>query len=184
MRNFYPPAFLCLIGLGAAVCIAQTTPPAQPTSPAQPASAAPSPAAAAPAKMSDETFVREASAAGLAEVADAEKALKMAKSDDVRRVAQQIRSDHMAANAKLKTLAEKKNLAVATTPAPTKAPTSPSGDFDADYVAAQIQAHEAAITLFKSQVSSGRDKELREFAMSTLPTLEQHLSMVQNLKQR
>ena len=65
-----------------------------------------------------------------------------------------------------------------------KMPATPGGHLDAGYIAAQIQAHEAAIALFKSQISSGRDNELPEFAMSTLPTLEAHLSMVQSLKQR
>ena len=98
---------------------AQVPPPGQPAqsaSPAQPTASAQVPGA--PKPMSDQTFVREASAAGLAEVADAQKALKMAKRDDVRRAAQQLLSDHQAANAKLMALAQQKNLPLSTAPAP------------------------------------------------------------------
>ena len=98
---------------------AQVPPPGQPAqsaSPSQPTASAQVPGA--PKPMSDQTFVREASAAGLAEVADAQKALKMAKRDDVRRAAQQLLSDHQAANAKLMALAQQKNLPLSTAPAP------------------------------------------------------------------
>ena len=131
-------------------------------------------------KMVDQTFVREASAAGLSEVADAQKAVQMAKRDEVRKAAQQLLTDHTAANAKLKSLAESKGLPLATSAAPADAPAS-SGDFDAEYVAAQIKAHESAIALFKAEAQDGRDTGLREFASSTLPTLEHHLSMMQGL---
>ena len=132
-------------------------------------------------KMVDQTFVREASAAGLSEVADAQKAVQMAKRDDVRKAAQQLLTDHTAANAKLKSLAESKGVPLATSAAPANAPASMSGDFDAKYVAAQIKAHESAIALFKAEAQDGRDTDLREFASSTLPTLEHHLSMMQSL---
>ena len=130
--------------------------------------------------MSDEAFVQKASAAGLAEVADAQKAMQMAKRDDVRRAAQQLLNDHQAANAKLKTLAEKKNLALSRSPTPTP-PAPTAGDFDSQYVAAQIKAHQAAVALFKSEAESGRDSDLRGFAAETLPTLEKHLAMMQSL---
>ena len=148
---------------------------AQPT----PQPATPTPAPAATRTMSDQTFVREASAAGLAEVRDAQQALQMAKRDEVRQAARQILTDHQAANAKLKALAEQKNLPLATAPAPS--PASKHSDFDRGYVAAQIEAHETAIGLFKSQVANGRDNELRAFASETLPTLEKHLAMMRSL---
>jgi putative membrane protein len=130
--------------------------------------------------MSDPTFVQKASAAGLAEVRDAQKALQMAQRDDVRRAAQQLLNDHQAANAKLKTLAEKKNLPLSASPAP--APPAPTaGDFDSHYVASQVKAHQAAVALFKSEADDGRDNDLREFAAETLPTLEKHLAMMQSL---
>jgi putative membrane protein len=165
--------FIALSLLASGASIAQTNPAPQSTLPAQ------TPQTTAKT-MLDQTFVREASAAGLAEVADAQKAMKMAKRDDVRRAAQQLLDDHQAANTKLKTLAEKKNLPLAT--APKQAPPPATGDFDSSYIASQIKAHQDAVTLFKTQAEGGRDNDLREFAASTLPTLEQHLAMMQSLK--
>jgi putative membrane protein len=144
-----------------------------------PPSTAGQPPAVTAKTISDQTFVREASAAGLAEVRDARKALQMAKRDEVRQAAQQILTDHEAANARLTALAGQKNLPVATAPAPS--PAAKGGDFDSAYVAAQIEAHEKAIALFKGQVQNGRDNDLRAFAAETLPTLEKHLAMMRGL---
>jgi putative membrane protein len=94
--------------------------------------------------------------------------------------AQQPLTDHQAANAKLKSLAERKNLPLSTSPAP--ASTGPTaGDFDSQYIAAQIKAHQAAVALFKSEVDGGRDNDLKGFATETLPTLEKHLAMMESL---
>jgi putative membrane protein len=169
----FKPLLVTLSVLTVSAVFAQANPPAQSTAPGT------TPGAAAKT-TSDQNFVREASAAGLAEVADAQKALKMAKRDDVRRAAEQLLNDHQAANAKLKTLAEKKNLPLAS--APKQAPPPPAGDFDSGYIASQVKAHQDAVALFKAEAEGGRDNDLREFAASTLPTLEQHLAMMQSLK--
>jgi len=50
----------------------------------------------------------------------------------VRSETQQLLNDHQAANAKLKTLAEKKNLALSQSPTPTP-PAPTAGDFDSQY---------------------------------------------------
>jgi len=71
---------LSVVTIGAAS--AQTTPSQQPTSPPAPSVAS--------TTMSDQTFVQKASAAGLGEVRDAQKALQTAQRDDVRRAAQQL----------------------------------------------------------------------------------------------
>jgi putative membrane protein len=131
------------------------------------------------AKTSDQAFVQKASAAGLAEVQDAQRALKTSHRDDVKRTAQQLLSDHTAANSKLKSLADRKNMTVATTPA--SSPPGSGADFDAKYISSQIKAHEDAIALFREQSKSGTDNDLRAFATETLPTLEKHLSMLQSM---
>jgi putative membrane protein len=132
-------------------------------------------------RISDQTFVREASAAGLAEVADGQAALKSAKRLDVRKAAQRLVTDHTAANEQLTSLARKKNMPLAAAPA--AKPAAPvMGDFDASYIAAQIKAHQDAITLFEAEARTGADNDLRQFAASTLPTLQEHLKMMQSLQ--
>jgi putative membrane protein len=164
-----------LTGLAATIAVAQTNPPTQAT-PGETRNMSPT-----ARDMSDQTFVREASAAGLAEVRDAQAALQSAKRPEVRKAAQQILTDHTAANARLRSLAEKKSLALSAAPAQAQAQSS-AADFDSAWVQAQIQAHQQAIELFRTQSLGGSDSDLREFASSTLPTLQHHLSMMQGLQ--
>jgi putative membrane protein len=169
---------IAIFGLVAGPSGAQSNPPPSGAPGAAPAPPATSQTAA---KSTDQTFVREASAAGLSEVAEAEAALKKAKRLDVRKAAQQLLTDHTAANEQLRALAQGKNMSLAATAAP-KAATSTTTDFDAAYVASQINAHQDAIALFEAEAKTGSDNDLREFATSTLPTLRQHLSMMQSLQ--
>lgn len=55
--------------------------------------------------------------------------------------------------------------------------------FDRSYVSAQLNAHKEAVSLFRSYSQNGSAK-LKDFAQKTLPTLEHHLSMVQDLSNR
>ena len=134
--------------------------------------------------MSDQTFVREASAAGMAEVGAAQEALKKAKRAEVRKAAQLLITDHSAANERLRAIAQKQDIALAASPdaAKANAPVPESGDFDSKYVVSQIKAHQNAIALFRAESENGADDELREFAASTLPTPQHHLMMMQELQ--
>lgn len=42
--------------------------------------------------------------------------------------------------------------------------------------------HEDAVDLFKSQSESGKDPELKAFAAKTLPVLQGHLNMINEIK--
>jgi putative membrane protein len=56
--------------------------------------------------------------------------------------------------------------------------------FDQAYVSAQRQAHEEAVSLFRAYTRNGAAGPLKEFAQKTLPTLEQHLKMIQDVSQQ
>jgi len=53
--------------------------------------------------------------------------------------------------------------------------------FDASYISAQLRALEDAVALFRDYSSTGPTPALKEFAATTLPTLEHHLAMVKGL---
>jgi putative membrane protein len=53
--------------------------------------------------------------------------------------------------------------------------------FDREYVKSQLAAHKAAVALFGKESKSGNDSELKSFAASTLPTLQDHLQLVEQL---
>lgn len=54
-------------------------------------------------------------------------------------------------------------------------------DFDRAYMASQVRAHRDAVALFQKESKSGKDAELKSFAATTLPALQEHLKMATEL---
>jgi putative membrane protein len=133
--------------------------------------------------LTDQQFVTQASAAGLAEVNLARLALEQSNSADVKKFAQHILDDHTKANQQLNAVADKHRLL----PAPSMdAPhqmlmqrlSQLRGEaFDRAFLDAMVKDHKDAISLFEQEAKNGQDKELKEFASKTLPTLKDHLEM-------
>lgn len=59
--------------------------------------------------------------------------------------------------------------------------TAADAEFDALYLAAQVQAHQEAVALVGAYASNGSKKEFQTFAQDLLPTLEIHLRHAQHL---
>jgi putative membrane protein len=53
--------------------------------------------------------------------------------------------------------------------------------FNKQYQADQVAAHREAVALFDRYAKSGDNAELKAWAAKTLPTLQQHLQMAQNM---
>ena len=64
------------------------------------------------------------------------------------------------------------------------APLNNSGQFDQDYVQAQLQAHQDAVALFTAYSRNGDNPALKSFAAKTLPTLKHHLTQVEALSRQ
>jgi putative membrane protein len=133
----------------------------------------------------DRAFIHKAAIAGLAEVADG----KLAESQgnaSVKQIGMRMVTDHTKANTQLTTLSEQLgDPAPATTDATHQQMNSSlqklsGSSFDTKYIHEQLLAHEQAITLFKTETSSGSNQSLKTFASNTLPTLEMHLSMIKS----
>lgn len=54
-------------------------------------------------------------------------------------------------------------------------------DFDKQYRADQVKAHEDAVSLFQRYAKGGDSAPLKEWAAKTLPALEHHLKMAQEM---
>jgi putative membrane protein len=141
--------------------------------------------------ISDEQFVQKASAAGLAEVNASLLAMRMAQSPDVKMFAKRMVDDHAKANMELNNLADRKGLRPAATMGPKHQEMAQrmarlsGADFDREYMAAQVKAHEAAVSLFESFSKGGeKDDALRQWAGRTLPALQDHLKMARDLADR
>jgi putative membrane protein len=143
--------------------------------------------AAGALSTSDQSFIHEAAAAGIAEIQMAQLALNKSVSQTVKDFAQMMIRDHGKANGELAALAAKKNAAMPHEPstaqqADIRKLTGLTGEaFDREYLFTQVDAHMAAVDLFRREASDGADMDLRMWAGQTLPTLEGHLSMAREL---
>jgi putative membrane protein len=154
-------------------------PPLPPAPPPAPAGAPP----AMPAVLSDQQFVNLALAMGASEIGMGRLARGKATRREVRGLAGRLVSANFQMNHHLVTLARHLGLAVG--PASEQPPpglAAASGpDFDRQYLATVIKAHQDTIALFESEASGGQDPRLKRFAGNMLVVLRHHLDMAQML---
>lgn len=165
---------LALVAL--AGCSSPPPPPAAP--PPMPAAAPPPPAPpAAPTASSDQEFINVAMGMNASEVGMGRLARGKAAGKEVKSLAARMVTDHTRTNHQLAGLA--KRLKIEAAPAHDEPPpelAAASGpDFDKQYVAMLIKAHQDAIALYESEASGGQDARAKHFARSTLPALRHHL---------
>jgi putative membrane protein len=136
-------------------------------------------------------FISKAAVAGMAEVELGKAALNKSQDQDIREFAQRMVADHSKANAELMAIAKRKNM---TPPADLDAKhrkmadelKSKSGkEFDAAYARHMAKDHDKAVGLFsRASESKQVDSELSGFARKTLPTLQEHKRMADDLNAR
>jgi putative membrane protein len=54
-------------------------------------------------------------------------------------------------------------------------------DFTKQYISDQVSAHKTAVSLFERYGKGGKNEKLKNWASETLPTLQHHLDMANNL---
>ena len=149
---------------------------------------APALAADVPAKTTE--FVDKVAVSNKFEIDTSQLALKYGKGEDVKKFAQQMIDDHTKAGEEFKAAvkeagleppADTLDLSHQATYAKLRVFTTESG-FDASYISAQLDAHKDAVALFRDYAANGPTPSLKAFAEKTLPTLEHHLSMVEELQ--
>jgi putative membrane protein len=139
--------------------------------------------------MTAQQFATTAASSNMFEVESSKLAQKQAQRADVKSFAEKMIQDHTKASKDLEAAAKKAGIQV------------PAGmeqqhqamlqslqgiqrpNFDTSYIQAQFQAHDEAVQLFSSYSQSGDNAELKRFASEKLPTLKQHHSAVEKLKQ-
>jgi len=134
------------------------------------------------------TFAKKAAIGGMYEVQAGELAQDKAQRDDVKQAAQTIVTDHEKANDELKSVLGENASALPTSLDRKHArmidqlQRASGQQFDRLFIQQQLQAHREAISLFRNYARRGDNPELKQFAQETLPTLEHHLQMVQELR--
>lgn len=134
----------------------------------------------------EQHFVSEATQASLAEVEMGKLAQRRSKDPAVQKFAEQMVKDHEKARAELTTLAQSKNLTVATqlddehSTIMHRLGTKPPSEFDSEYGKQMIEAHEKAVMLF-SDAEVLQDKDLVAYAKKRLPMIRQHQQLAATL---
>jgi putative membrane protein len=133
----------------------------------------------------DEDFIKRAASAGKWEVESSRLALSQQSPGTVIELAQVIIRDHTQANQRLMELAESKAVEVPDEMMPEhmtmlgQLQQVQGEQFFRTYEQMQLQAHQEAIDLFQRCAQYCQDPQVREYAASTLPTLQAHLDHVQ-----
>jgi putative membrane protein len=137
----------------------------------------------------DTAFLKQAAQNGHAEVESSKLAVTKAANTQVKGFAQQMVDDHTKANQELAALAASKGVDVPKEPsvaqkAKMKALSAADGaNFDKRYADSMgVSAHQDTIKLFQKAATGANDPDVKAFATKTLPTLQHHLQMAQDLK--
>lgn len=136
----------------------------------------------------DTDFAAAAAQGGMAEVQMAQLAVQKATSKDVQKYARQMIKDHTKANNNLMKIARKKQMTLPTMPNAdqqqmmSQLQSASGADFDRMYIEmAGVQSHQTMQGLFQNYIGNGTDAELKSFASKTLPTVQKHLRMAQEM---
>jgi putative membrane protein len=135
----------------------------------------------------DRDFLMDAAMGGLMEVELGRLAAQQGASDAVKQFGQRMVDDHSKANTELMTLATSKGVTLPTAiddkhrQEVTKLSAMSGADFDRAYSKMMLKDHEKDVSEFEKQSMKGTDPDVKAFASKTLPTLQEHLTMVRAL---
>jgi putative membrane protein len=133
-------------------------------------------------------FVTEAAQSDMLEIASSKLAQEKGNADD-KKFAQQMITDHTKTTNDLKGMVESGDVK-AQIPASMdsshqskldKLRDAKPENFSSDYASMQVSAHKDAVSLFERYSKSGDNPKLKDWAGKTLPTLQHHLAMAQDL---
>jgi len=137
----------------------------------------------------DASFAQDAASGGMAEVKLGQLAQQKGSSQSVKDFGARMVKDHSAANTKLKAVASKDGMTLpgginhedqATY---SKLSKLSGTQFDKEYAQDMVQDHQKDVAAFQKEANSGTNPDLKDFASQTLPTLQDHLNMAQQMQQ-
>src|SRR6266702_5750854 len=126
----------------------------------------------------DASFIQKAGGGGQQEVENGKMAEKQGKSADVKRIGARMVADHTKANKELTELANRKGVTFNTRGV--RAQNIGAADFDRQYLKLLEMDHKNDIAEFQKEAKSGDDRDVKAWAVKTLPTLQGHLAMVED----
>jgi putative membrane protein len=135
----------------------------------------------------DQKFAEKAAQGGKAEVELGQLAVQKASDDKVKQFGQKMVDDHTKANQQLQQVADQEHLTLPTTmdaeaQQEQQRLSKLSGpEFDRAYMRYQLKDHQKDVAEFKKEATTGKDSGIKDFAQSTLPTLQEHLKMAEQI---
>lgn len=193
---------LSVAALGCSAVFAQSAAEANPGAVPRNTGAAPAaaePSAATPGTAGNEdtgrldraatqSFITDAADANLAEIAEGRYALEHSRSPEVKQFAQKMIQDHTTANDQLTKIAMAHGYGVPVAPsrhdeaALQRLGQAHGKRFNAEYSTAQTSDHREVISMFRRAAQDPRiAPQVRQFAQQTLPVLQDHLRMANQL---
>jgi putative membrane protein len=135
----------------------------------------------------DRTFMSSAEEANLAEIETANMVEKKASDPAVKDFASRMITDHTQASQKLATLAENVDVTLPTQPSAAER-SQKSGlqnlsgsKLEDAYLRDELQGHKQVISSFENEIEHGQDRAVKDYAEQTLPTLEDHIRIAEDL---
>jgi putative membrane protein len=142
---------------------------------------------AMPARVDDKKFVKDAALGGMTEVELGKLAAEKGSSEAVKQFGQKMVDDHSKANEELKQVASNEKMDIPDSldskhkSRIDKLSKLSGSDFDKAYLKDQVKDHQQDVSEFQSEAQGGTDPNVKQFAVKTLPVLQDHLSMVKDL---
>jgi putative membrane protein len=134
----------------------------------------------------DGPFLMRAAEVSRQEANEARAAERSTRNTEIRGTAHSIADDHERASRQLADLAKKKGTSLpagATNAAGAAgAAGAAKSQSDPERIAGLLKAHEDAVALFHKEAVRGTDPDLKSFAQTTLPTLQQRLMDLRTLQ--
>jgi putative membrane protein len=160
---------------------------AQATTASPPASATALAPASGKLAGADQKFLQQAAVGGMAEVELGQLAQQKAENDAVKQFGARMVQDHGKANDELKQLASSKGATLPSAPdhkhqqEKAKLEKLSGAAFDRAYMKHMLDDHKKDVSQFRSKTKSAKDADVKAFATKTLPTLEEHLKLAQDV---
>jgi putative membrane protein len=136
----------------------------------------------------DNDFAMMAAMGGQAEIQMAQLAVQRSTNKQVQKYAKRMIKDHTKNSRDLQKVAARKqmtlpaNLSADQTQMLSQLQQASAGDFDRMYIeTAGIMAHTMMRQLYSNQANNGTDADLKKYAAKTLPVVEMHLQMAQQM---
>jgi putative membrane protein len=137
--------------------------------------------------VGDDKFVRDAAESSLAEIALGQLGVQKATNADVKSFAQKMIDDHTQANSKLAPIASQKGVTLPTQPsamhraAADRIAKLSGAEFDRAFMDQMVMDHQKVVAEFQHVSKGGKDADVKSFASTMLPNLQEHLRMAQDL---